>query len=251
MCNLIELPCMLRLCTGFTDDGPAGISSPRTQPIAASSVSSSGASESLAGSSHSLLFASTAKALVGTADPPVVMGGFDIASRAFAARLPATPPETFNIPLHVHCVAGAARYYCPHAEFTKILSLIQAATLDRVGPAVSAFTAPVSATSARPTLPVVRIVVTSEASMHRTVSALAVMHQTHLDELHGNHIFWASFAVYVFVFSYVCAYVCLYECMCACMRMFSYVRIDCVSQLWIFACMLFQQATQVSVHILR
>lgn len=126
---------------------------------------------------HILGFDPKAPELKGSREAPKVMGGFDI---AWASQREGTVPrpdcETYSVPPHVQYTAGSAKYFSPNAEVSKILQILHASVPGVGKPAVQA---PAE-------LPVVRLVITSESSMHRTVSALALLHQTHLELIQGQ-----------------------------------------------------------------
>lgn len=146
------------------------------------SRSSSGRKSGNKGGRPVLSFPSTVVAIVGTREQPAVMGGHDLVLRAFTgAMMAAEEWETFGLPLHVSYPAGSIKYYCPQGEVSRILAMARAAA-KFVGPAVTSPSAP----PAPVPLPVLRLVVTSEASMHRIVAALAVLHQSHLSLMQGT-----------------------------------------------------------------
>jgi hypothetical protein len=121
-------------------------------------------------------FMSSAVTLHGVRESPRVFGGYDSAwKRFFTPWLPIPSGDTFGCPLHVQYPQGAVRYYSPAGETTRVLQLLKTCALNTGDGA-----------SSQPTavdLPVLRLIVTSEVSMHRMTAALAALHQSHLDLL--------------------------------------------------------------------
>jgi hypothetical protein len=160
---------------------------------------------------------------------PVLMGGFDHTQRSRWRQFHPSESvfhETFSCPPHVSYPIGAVQYYCPRLEFDNVLRLVTAAT-----------TAVANGSSPGPMAPppVVRLAVTSDVSMHRTLAALVLLHQTHLplmqsEPRRGRCFDVCSCLVVVGWYRAMSAR----ACVCVCSEW-----TGCVLQVWIFECSLY------------